>query len=617
VLLRKLKAKGFRSLKHIEVDFDRFTLLIGANDAGKSSVLDLLAIVLGDEQLDGDDFHLPPGTTDPVETVEVVLEFLIDAEKEQDVAQYALNDTLRIRKLFTVEEEKTHYWTEYPEDERLRIGDFERNLKAAEQEQLIRAFDPTAADDLSNKSQRAEWLREYAQSAPQTQGWTEIPRRGWRELLPRFFRYSTMGYDDPGSYIFNTLQIVFESVLHEGEEQRKLRSELRETRDKAQQAMNVKVEELLSYLREYDDRVEGVSYDPTIDFSRSLRPGEFLVDYGRGFHRLSKIGDGTKRKMFIATLDWERDVTLRQAAEGASLPPVIRGYDEPDTNLDYDAQRKMCKAIASIVGEERARTQAILCTHSPPMINQVPAHHIRLLSLCEGCTDVKRLETDGDSEVEEFLRESARELGITNTVMFYERCFILIEGATEENALPILYRKAYGHSLLEDGIRPINVKGNGAVKEFLRLLSRNRQEMTIILVDRDTEGSDEAALTAETLFASGFDQSFIDERLVYVGDQEFEDAFSDAVIARCLQEGWPKSEGDWSAGDVEPLRQAPKKFSTTLREDLVYRETEPALRSTWRKPVFGKQLARCCQGSEIPQEVRGVFELARQVAGCE
>ena len=83
---------------------------------------------------------------------------------------------------------------------------------------------------------------------------------------------------------------------------------------------------------------------------------------------------------------------------------------------------------------------------------------------------------------------SHSELGITNSLIFYERCYVLIEGETEENALPILYRKQYGRSILEDGIRIINVNGNGAVKEFLKLLSRNRKRMTIVLVDADTKG---------------------------------------------------------------------------------------------------------------------------------
>jgi putative ATP-dependent endonuclease of OLD family len=614
MLLTRLEAQGFRSLKQVQIDFDRLTLLIGGNDTGKSSILDLLDIVLGDKSLDADDFHRPPGGDESVDTIEAILEFRLDPERDEEALQYALDDVLQIRKVYTLDWEETYYWAEYPEDEQLRRDDFEKGLTAAGQEDLIRAFDPSALDDLRNKQERAEWLREYAQNAPQTRGWKEAPRRGWGDFLPRFFRYSTMVYDDPGSYVFNTLQLIFESVLYEDEENRRLTSGLREVRNEAEAAINEKTGELLSYLQKYDDRVQRISYVPTIDFSRGLRPGQFQIDYGRGFHYLSKIGDGTKRRMFIATLDWERDITLEQAAQDAGLPPVIRGYDEPDTNLDYEAQRTMCRAISSIVQEEKTRTQAVLCTHSPPMINRVPAQHIRLLRLCDGCTQAEQLETGDDPEVEAFLRESARELGITNTLMFYERCFVLIEGETEENALPILYRKIYGHSLLEDGIQPINVKGNGAVKEFLRLLSSNRQELTIVFVDSDAQNTAEAELTEETLRSAGFGDDFIAERLLYIGDREFEDAFSNEIIARCLQKKWPKPEGEWVPGDIEPLREQDKKFSDALWEDLVCQYTSEALRSSWSKPVFAKELARCCNEVEIPEAIRHLLKLARTVA---
>lgn len=613
--LTRLEVKGFRSLKHVEIDFDQLTLLIGGNDTGKSSMLDLLDIVLNDRAIDSEDFHCPPGENEPVDTVEAILEFSIEKVNDEEAVPYSTNGTLKIRKTYTTEGEKTHYWTQYPEDERLRRDDFKRNMRASEQKDLIRDLDPSVLDNLSNKDERDEWLQDFANNkAHQTRGWKEAPGRGWGDFLPRFHRYSTMDYDDPSNMIHNTLGQVFDNVIYEEEDKLELIPGLKEVQEEADVAINEKVKELLSYVQNYDGRVERISYDPAIDFSRGLRPGQFQIDYGRGPHYLSKIGDGTKRRLFIATLDWDREVTLEQATQESTLPSVIRGYDEPDTNLDYEAQRTMYRAISSIVEEEKTRTQAILCTHSPPMINRVPAQHIRLLKLTGGFTQIEQLSTEGDHEVEKFLQESARELGITNTLMFYERCYLLIEGETEENALPILYRKIHGHSLLEDGIRPINVKGNGAVKEFLRLLSRNRQELTIIFVDSDTQNTDEKKLTETTLRSAGFDEDFIDDRVLYIGDQEFEDTFSNRVIAHCLQNRWPKHEGEWEAREIAAIRDSDKKFSTAIWEDLICNQTQEELRSSWNKPVFGKELAQICNENDIPEPIRSLFQTARRIA---
>ena len=105
-----------------------------------------------------------------------------------------------------------------------------------------------------------------------------------------------------------------------------------------------------------------------------------------------------------------------------------------------------------------------------------PTQNIRLLRLnSEGATTVEQIITNDDAEIESFLNDLARELGITNFSLFYEKCFILVEGATEENALPVLYKRIYRSSLLEDGIQIQNLNGIGAAKQFLKLLSHNRQ----------------------------------------------------------------------------------------------------------------------------------------------
>lgn len=318
--------------------------------------------------------------------------------------------------------------------------------------------------------------------------------------------------------------------------------------------------------------------------------------------------------MFMGILDWDRDVSVAQAKAAGKLPSIIRGYDEPDTNLHYGAQRALYQVISDIVHTPNSRIQALLCTHSLTMIDRAPAQSIRLFQLCdEGHTEVSRLQTDCDPEVERFLSEMARELGITNSLIFYERCFVLIEGQTEENALPILYRRLYGRSMLEDGIRVINVSGNGAVKEFLKLLSRNRKQFTVVLVDSDTKLQKAARLTEQILKEAGFDGAFIAERLLYAGSQEFEDAFTDDAIADCLSTYWPKRDGcSWYAAEIKALRSG-TKFSDGIK-GLVWKCCDEDT-SKWSKPDFGRKLAEKGEVVDVPEVVTRVFELARRVAG--
>ena len=112
--LRRLKVQGFRSLYRstlddtdlaaqnrqpsfdgepgMEIDLDRLTVLIGCNDAGKSSVLDVLDIVLSNGRPEPSDFHHPVGkplsdgvgsTRERVDGIRVVLDFEIAGDPDR------------------------------------------------------------------------------------------------------------------------------------------------------------------------------------------------------------------------------------------------------------------------------------------------------------------------------------------------------------------------------------------------------------------------------------------------------------------------------------------------------------------------------------------------------
>lgn len=335
------------------------------------------------------------------------------------------------------------------------------------------------------------------------------------------------------------------------------------------------------------------------------------MDEGKGEHFLNKSGDGTKRKIFMAITDWDRDVTLSIQAEGGSLPAIIRGYDEPDTNLDYLAQRQLYKSISEISASQNSHIQSIICTHSPRMIDRAPAKSIRMLTDCEGEPVIEKLETCDDKAVEAFLSDVARDLGITNSLMFYENCFIFVEGETEDNALPLFYRTIYGHSMLEDGINIINVRGKSAFKEFLRLISQNRQALAVFLMDRDCCDTEDDKLTDQVLLESGFSEEFCQERRILVGKQEFEDLFEVGVYSRIYNKKWPKPGGDWNEDDFLDINPE-KKFSSELGRICFH--NCGTCGDKWSKPDLGYALGKECLEEEIPQEIKDLFALARSIA---
>lgn len=616
--MKKINVEGFRSLRCIKIDFDPLTVLIGENDAGKSSVLDIIDILLNGKPPDQDDFYTST-QGESSDRIEITAEFQLE-ENDSSSNQFSIDGILSIRKVLTTNGEiENTFLGEKFLDERLNINF--SNLQAADQKSLIKQLQNEVDDnEISNKDKRNEWFLKYCAAQPKIQNWNLIPTR-WPVVLPRFERYSAMDYKTPGSMVAKTLKQVFEQTIFEpvnvdGVEKRRLIKELRDVEILAKRQLEIKVAELEEHIKRYNRKIIDFGYQPEFDFLNSLKSGEFTVDTGRGLHSLTKVGDGSKRRMFLAVMDWDREVTLRQTREEANLPSIIRGYDEPDTNLHYEAQRLMYQTISEIVGAESSRVQALLCTHSLAMIDRAPAQSIRRFSLDDdGCTEVEKLLTQNDNEIEEFLLNLAKDLGITNSVIFYEHCFILIEGETEENALPVLYKKIYNRSLVEDGIRIINVRGNGAVKEFLRLLHLNRQRYTLVLVDTDTQNNKSAKLHPDILKEAQFGQEFIDNHVIYIGQVEFEDVFSDEIIVKALTAGWPKVDGEWIVEDIRAVRSG-GKFSDAIRK-LVHESNVQENTMNWSKPEFGKVLANECPVDQLPGSIIEFFKIVRAVAGIE
>src|SRR5690606_26139964 len=118
------------------------------------------------------------------------------------------------------------------------------------------------------------------------------------------------------SLVQKTLRTAYESTSYQqaadGQPQLLIKP-LREVIDIAQQEINKKVGELLAFVQRYVPQAQEIEYEPTIDFLSGLKLGEFRLSEGRGFHPLSKKGDGTKRRMLMAIFDWDRQVQAEQA----------------------------------------------------------------------------------------------------------------------------------------------------------------------------------------------------------------------------------------------------------------------------------------------------------------
>ena len=101
MLLRKVTIKNFRCFQDVEVGLDQTTVLIGENNAGKTSFLDAIRVCLsraGTRRgggLEDYDYHLSTAQAQPeqVDKLAIVLDFELDEDESVDLVQ-ALGDVV-------------------------------------------------------------------------------------------------------------------------------------------------------------------------------------------------------------------------------------------------------------------------------------------------------------------------------------------------------------------------------------------------------------------------------------------------------------------------------------------------------------------------------------------
>lgn len=614
--LRSVSIQNFRCLDSVEIPFQPdLTVLIGENDSGKSSVLDIVEWVLEvpyPRTISRP--HYPVDFTSPEQDVIVEMTFSRIDDNEVVPEEYIDDESnIRMRVVCPPSENSNptfEVWTQQfqvPE-----VGLDEKTLSRKRNEELDDILHRLGMDpgEHSRKGDKVQAILSARQSVPTVWNWKEVSPNKMK-FLPRIQRYRALEYKQPEKFLEKTLKAVATSALYSlRDTDQKLKS-VRNLEDRIRKRLAQEVRQLLSFIQRILPEAKDISYDPDIHLEEALRGGDLLVDTGYGLHPLSRIGDGSKRRMVMAAMEWEREILRRIG----NTTPLLRAYDEPDTNLHYNAQRVFFRAIRDIV-EENPSQQAILCTHSVFMIDAAPAQCIVHLSKnTHGKTEIAILPVDEDEEIARFLENVAFQMGVRNSVLFFDRCYLLVEGETEHHALPILYRSLYGHSLAEDGIAIINLGGHGNRDALMRLLGNRRSHLVIALLDKDVIEQHK-----RIMLRNGWNEKQVEQAIFPIGKREFEDTFSDEAWAQTLNsvpEWVRQDESPWEPQHIAALRDPDKKFSENLVKVIWLESKVQEYDSKVSKPLLGEALAQNIQVSVIPQPIRVFFERARQIAGVE
>jgi putative ATP-dependent endonuclease of the OLD family len=374
IAITAARIQNFRSLANIEVDLSDLTVLIGANNAGKTSFLDALfaAIGSGRKILGPDDVRLAVGEATAPKTREVIIDLKLRPIGEDGkvtdkypegsfwtglwgtpgiAVDAEFNEFTPIRTALKWSEMKGEYVIERrflkewkPFSDWITAATQDRALNAAQIEPLALHY-VDAKRDLEDDLRRSGSF--------------------WRRLI------DDLGLTDADiASIESSLSAINQDIVAKSEILKHLKDNL------------VGLQSVVS------GDSGGVDISPVARKLRDLSKG-VDVSFGTGGAQafpLARHGMGTRSLasllVFRAFASWRN----RQATESGGKIHSVLALEEPESHLHPQAQRSLFSQIRAIPG------QRIVSTHSPYVAGQAQLDDLRLFIKSGGDTIVSRLD---------------------------------------------------------------------------------------------------------------------------------------------------------------------------------------------------------------------------------
>jgi putative ATP-dependent endonuclease of the OLD family len=605
--LISFKVKHFRCLYETDwIPFSELSIFTGENDGGKSTTLYALEIFLDHRRSPTQDdysYKLTDGGNERETEITCWARFeLRDSERELLNATWEINEKiLEVKRVFKNEETQSDYLfvaQAYDDDVFKQPLD---NYTVPVLKEIAGRFE-VSITGLSLKQDIVDAIKSWVQTQPKTSVEVKLPT-GIIDCFPVMQIFSSESALDPENEIKRTLTTQFRELIKTD----KYSGTILDIEKNVESDLNAGLSKLAPFVKQYSNDVETVAIRPNFNFASGLTTIELQLSRKDGRPiPLQQSGAGQRRRFSLAVYEWSQEIFKNRDDDSRQL---IMAFDEPDTHLDYKSQRQIFDVIKRFA--ELPAIQVVVCTHSLNFIERVPINRIvhYRLEPSNRTTLLEILSVDNHETTELFMYEISKNMGLRNSVMLHERCFLVIEGSTESAALPVLFYKRFNMPLQSAGICLINGEGNYGARMLVKFLNIHKRQV-IFLVDTDAISTDglQKHFTPASFQIDGIDES---NQVHYVGVKEFEDAFSDEHWARMAQANFPKKSGKaWEQVDFSVLRSN-AKFSKALQA-LIKQEAELGYEPS--KLDLGYDLAQCINSEEIPETIIRCLEQAYKIA---
>lgn len=561
----ELSLKNIGRFQELTLWLNPFTLLVGPNDAGKTTVLEALQTVCGRSKLDLEQVRRDASEDmgrAPDASIEAIIENPPDDLTERSNLEESDPAGLKIEWKVTgnsedeVNLESPNYYLRerVPKDDRLHKW----NHYADEQREILDDYDIDPGSNGDKREEQYEALKSDILKNPENTclDWVSCGTREFGRLAPASEQIDTEDVNSPLNLLSKLLRRETRSFLYSENEAGETSriDELLEIEDRASDALNDRLESLSDKMERYLPGLEEITVDPDWSFVKGADFSNIVLHRDGEQIPLHELGGGTNARSALSMLEWSAE-----ANEGKES--VIRTMDEPDHRLHFDVQRRLINLLRNDISEEdNYLSQCIVSTHSLIMVDTTPLHEVVYLPEEVGPEDERSpLVSRDEAQAEDFMGNIMAGLGLSASWVYLERAMIVVEGATEHKYIKELYHRTTGSTLVEDGVHVWDSQGCGHIVKTLKRLRDSGRAKTFVILDSDAKERYFSGGTLESYLEDMYEVGGSKSELVWIGDKELEDAWGKDDLVRLAEEHWPREDGNiWEMSHFQPVDEADK-----------------------------------------------------------
>lgn len=432
-----IRVSNFRGLKFVDTTLDGVTVILGANNAGKSSFLEALCVAIGAQRrvVGKDDIHIAAGEVDVPKDRKAIIDLMI---RPADHAGKVIASF-----------PEGSYWTEL----------FGLGISQDENLTDFLGIRATLAWSLAQGEYRVErkFLKEWL--APEDfEKAEEKERVSANQLEPISLHYIDAKRD------------MDEDLRARTSFWRRLTDDLGLNEDAVSAAelllsdLNRQLVDGSAVLKHVGGHLSGIKGvlagdKTTIDISpvarrlRDLAKGLDVSISGAGdlSFPLARHGMGTRSlaslMVFQAFASWRS----QQAMQEHNSVHTFLALEEPEAHLHPHAQRALYNQVQAMPA------QVIVSTHSSYFASQARLGQLRLFRKDGSASNVCRLDVSKLSPDD--VQKLEKRILMTRGDLLFSSALLLFEGETEEAALPILAERYWGNSIHQLSLSFVPVGG--------------------------------------------------------------------------------------------------------------------------------------------------------------